>query len=547
MRTLTFRAHEPFCQTPTDQEISVLRCRGAPGEPLSASFSIEASPAVAEVTLSASSLVDHSNVIAGTAIDLHIVKRWSQAGIGVYQSAPQVVGELLLKDDRVRLSDRYSIRYAHWRHLFHPVRYYVPPDVRLHGEAVTTLEKSTPKQVWVSLRIPAATPPGTYRGRIDVSSASTAIEPHRLPVEVEVLPIALSEPKQDLLLWFRGTLDPFVPQHYLRPAAFRAQLRDIREHGFQSLSLHEYRPSRLQRALDMASEAGFRRHVILPPHAAAWLKTLRFHGMSPLFYVSDEMDRRGEPAVASHITNSRLAREQGGRTMISLLGHGFGRRLLDDSDVGHRPDVVSYYLPENTDYFRAFQAFPELRTITTYYHWASHMEKPNVHRVLAGLYLWKSGASGIAPYCYQHLPRPPFSPFDDFDEWDPAERTGRDEPAFKDHMTTYPARSGPIPTLQWKGLSAGLYDLRYLTTLADTLERVSNSPDPDAIRAAEGVRDRLQKIIGRIGISSINIASTTDPEPYADIAASEYEQFRRAIADDIVLLQACCPAGERRA
>lgn len=513
---------------------------------MSASFSLGASAAAAEVTLVPSDLVGDTDVIPGRAIDLYIVKRWSQAGIGVYQAAPQIVGELLLKDDRVRLSDRYAIRYAHWRQLFRPVRYYVPPDVRLRGEAVTDMDESTPKQIWVWLRIPAATVPGIYRGWIEVSSPNGAFHQHRLPVECEVLPITLREPKQDLFLWFRGTLDPYVPQHHLRPAAFRAQLRDIRDHGFQSVSLQEFRPDLLQRGLDMASDVGFRRHIVLPAHAAGWVETLDFHGMSPLFYVSDEMDRRGDAAVALHVTNSRMVRETGGCTMISLLGHRFMRRVMDDSDVGHRPDVVSYYLPENLDYIRAYRTFPELRTITTYYHWASHMEKPNVHRVLAGWYLWKSGASGIAPYCYQHLPRQPFSPFDDFDEWDPVEQTQPDEPAFKDHMTTYPARSGPIPTVQWKGLSAGLYDLRYLTTLTDMLERVSSSPDPDTIQAAEGVRDRLQTIIGRISIGSIDIASPTNPEPYGDVGASEYEQFRRTIADDIVLLQQCCP-GERRA
>ena len=452
------------------------------------------------------------------------------------QAAPQVVGELLLKDDRVRLSDGYANRYAHWRHVFRPVRFYVPPDIRLRGPAVTNLDESTSKQIWVSLNIPSGTAAGTYSGWIDVRSQTGV---HRLPVELDVLPITLLEPKQDCLLWFKGTLDPFVPQHYLRPAAFREQLRDIREHGFQSVSLQEYRQDLLQRALDIAGELGFQRHVILPPHAAAWLDTLNLRGMRPLFYVSDEMDRRGDQAVSSHVTNSRLVRQKGGKTMISLLGHQFVRRLMGASDVGHLPDVISYYLPENLDYFRAHSVFPELRTIPAYYHWASHMEKPNVHRVLAGLYLWKSGASGIAPYCYQHLPTCPFSPFDDFDEWDPVERTRPDEPPFKDHMTTYPARSGPIPTVQWKGLSAGLYDLRYLTTLADALERVSHSRDPETIHAIESVRSRLQSIMGRISIGSIDIASTTEPEPYRDVVASEYERFRDTIAGDIVLLQKC--------
>ena len=149
MRTLTFLAHFPFCQNPLDEEISSLRCRGAPGELLSASFSLKASSPTADVTLTASALMGHSGAIDGGAIDLHIVKCWSQAGIGVYQAAPQLVGELLLKDDRVRLSDGYANRYAHWRHVFRPVRFYVPPDIRLRGPAVTNLDESTSKQIWV--------------------------------------------------------------------------------------------------------------------------------------------------------------------------------------------------------------------------------------------------------------------------------------------------------------------------------------------------------------------------------------------------------------
>ena len=47
--------------------------------------------------------------------------------------------------------------------------------------------------------------------------------------------------------------------------------------------------------------------------------------------------------------------------------------------------------------------------------------------------------------------------------------------ALKDHLATYPARRGSVPTLQWKGLSAGLYDLRYLETLAE-LQRTMEEP-----------------------------------------------------------------------
>ena len=537
LHALTFLHHPAFCPRPEHQQITVLRCRAAPGEPVSAAFGLSTPAPVRGVELVASDLAGPAAYVPSAAVDIYIVKEWPQAGIGVHQSAPRVVGELLLKDDRQPLRDRYRIGYRDWRQVFRPARYYLPPDVRLKGPAVTDLDGAASKQIWVSIRVPGDAKPGTYHGWIEVSSPAATVPAQRLTLELEVLPLALLEPEQDPFLWFKGTLDPYEPQHYVPPAIFRAQLQDIFDHGFRSISLNEYRRERLQQAVDIASQVGFRRNLVLRPSAIRWMKTVNFRDMRPLFYVSDEMDRRGPTAIAAHTAEWRAIKQRQGATMISLMRHGFGRRLRDQGDIGHPPDVVSYYLPENLDYFRAHGAFPELRGIPTYYHWTSHMEKPNVHRVLAGFYLWRSRASGIAPYCYQHLPQYPSSPFNDFDAWDDAERVEKHEPAFKDHMTTYPGRSGPIPTVQWKGLSAGLYDLRYMTTLAAMLERVSRSADRTSAHVVEGVRSRLDSLLNEINMSTINITSSDDQEPYSQRDPSDYDRYRRAVADDILLLQ----------
>ena len=542
MHALTFLHHPPFCPRPEPREIAVLRCRAAPGEPVSTAFGLWTPRPIGDVELRPSDLTGPSSALAAASVDLHIVKEWPQAGIGVHQSAPQVVGELLLKDDRQPLRDGYRIGYRHWRQILRPGRYYSPPDVRLHGPALTELPSATAKQIWVSIRVPADAGPGTYRGSIEASSATGSLATQRLSLEVEVLPLALLEPEQDLFMWFKGTLDPYEPQHYLSPAVFRAHLQDMFVHGFRSLSLNEYRRERLQRAIDIASQVGFRRNVILRPAAIRCIDTIDLRGMRPLFYVSDEIDRRGEAAIAAHVAQWRVVKQRQGATMVSLMGQGFAQHLEERGDIGHPPDVVSYYLPENLEYFRAHGAFSELRGVPTYYHWPSHMEKPNVHRVLAGFYLWRSGASGIAPYCYQHLPRYPASPFNDFDVWDDHERIGSDDAPFKDHMTTYPGRSGPIPTVQWKGLSAGLYDLRYLTTLAAMLDRASRLASPASAQVVDGVRSRLNSVLSDINMSVINITSNCEQEPYAQRDPSEYDRYRRSIADDILLLQDYCGA-----
>ena len=222
--------------------------------------------------------------------------------------------------------------------------------------------------------------------------------------------------------------------------------------------------------------------------------------------------------------------------MASLLHRGAERRFGEAGDIGHPPDVVSYYLPHNLEYFLAHSESPDLRSRETYYYWLSHMEKPLLHRVLAGFYLWNSGASGIAPYCYQHLPRYPYSPFDDFDEWEPGFHVGAERRPFKDHMTTYPARGGSIPTVQWKGLSDGITDLRYLTTL-DRAVPAALAHEHARVRAlAADVVQRRDALLARFSLTRIDIVSEQSAAPYDDLYAADLYAAREQIARDTVAL-----------
>jgi hypothetical protein len=175
------------------------------------------------------------------------------------------------------------------------------------------------------------------------------------------------------------------------------------------------------------------------------------------------------------------------------------------------------------------------------------MEKPLVHRALAGVYLWKSGAAGIAPYCYQHLPQFPNSPFNDFDEWEPGFHVGQERRPFKDHMTTYPARGGSIPTLQWKGLSDGITDLRYLTTLDATITRALSAPSASVRSSAAMIRARTNAFLDRVSLTDIDIVSETNREPYPGIAPADYRAFRVQMARDAVELSASLRAEAQNA
>jgi len=532
--------HFPYSPEPEGDRIQEVKGFGAPGELLSLSFSLLSSSEIENLEIYADNLCSASDEIA-TAINVHVVKVWPQAGIGVYQSTSVDVPELLLKDDREKLTDGYIKGCRHRRHFFRQrCTYYQPPDVRLVGNCRTSLEANRPKQIWLSVKIPPTAKPQTYEGRVHIRCDNAESADTHVTLKLHVLPIKLLPADRDLFIWYKGSLDCSRPRHYVTEDIFRTQLQDIFDHGFRSISLNEYQAVYLKRALRIAEEIGFDGHAVITPPYPRRFPRLKLERLKLLFYVSDEIDMRGPASFDDHIDNSVRAKALSVRTMASLIHHTFTSRLLDDTDVGHAPDVLSYYLPQNVNYFWAHSELPELKNKQLYYYWLSHMEKPNLHRVLAGVFFWKSKAHGIAPYCYQHLPQPPFSPFNDFDEWEPGFHVGEERRAFKDHMTTYPAIGGSIPTVHWKGLSDGISDLRYLTTLDHATNIASASTSENVRGLASVVRSRTDRFLKRIDLKSIQIVSETNSAPYSDVAPIEYQEFREQMARDIIDLQTEC-------
>jgi hypothetical protein len=103
-------------------------------------------------------------------------------------------------------------------------------------------------------------------------------------------------------------------------------------------------------------------------------------------------------------------------------------------------------------------------------------------------------------------------------------------------MTTYPARGGSIPTLQWKGLSDGITDLRYLTTL-DRAVTDARAHERAAARAlAADVTRRRDALLARFSLTHIDIVSEQDAVPYDGIGAADLRAAREQIARDTVAL-----------
>lgn len=537
---LTFRVHHPFDAVASDVEISSLELSGTAGETLSSSLSIGSDRDI-EVQLSSSDFAGVEGSVPANCLETFIVKVWQQSGIGVHQSQPYTGGELLLKDDDVDLNDGYRKNYTDWRHLVSPQYVYSPPVVRLSGAARTRICAHQSKQVWLSLSIPTGCRPGSYEGQICITE-SNGLQ-HILPVFLQVYPFVLDEPCQDLMLWYRGTLGQRDLQHYVSLKTFREELQDIYNHGFRSFTLSEEDHQLAQLALDTAQQVGFSRNVLFVAPYPERFADLRLGKLTPLFYLSDELDAQTDKAdiaecrhVRQHVINYRQAVAAGVKSMSSLIDYRFIRRLENDSDIGHQPDVNSFHLPTSKEHVALNREFSVRKNASTYYYWMAHMEKPNLHRVLAGYYLYKSKADGISPYCYQHRPRFPFSPFDDFEQWEPELKLGA-AGVFRHHMATYPCRGGTISTIQWEGMRQGINDLRYLTTLDNLLRKARMIPTMRLEAAVAEAENDVRQFLKKIDLLAIHINHESEREPYPEIAARDYDGFRGQVAEHIINVQ----------
>jgi hypothetical protein len=514
---ISFSAHFPYAAEPGPEPTAVVREVAAPGQVVTLGLSVRSTGAPAHVEVASPELVGPVGRIPASALDLHLVKAWEQAGLGVYQSDRCRVPELLLKEDVGTLQGAWTRRRFSWRHLVRtPPLVYAPPRLRLTGPLRLELATDTAHQVVVTVRVPAEAAPGTYSGELLVQGTALALE-------VEVLDLRLAQPRQDLVLWYRGSLDWRNARDYVPRETFAAHLREIRAHGFTGISLTETRPGLLREAARLVEDAGLHGTVVLAGDPAH-LPPGAFRKASPVHYVSDEIDARGPASTPAHLWTWRRARARGGRTMASLVS-GERASVFRRAGLDYSPDLLLLYLPRNVERFLAGGS-------DAYYYWQTHMEKPTLHRLLLGVFLWKSGARGAAPYCFQHMPEPPGSPFDDFGPWE------QGEPPSKQHMTTYPAEGGSVPTLQWLGLREGIDDLRYLVTLDAALEAADRAHAPRLAALAAAARRRRDTFVERLLLARIDIVSATEREPLPGIAPHEYRDFRVQLGRDAAAIQA---------
>ena len=89
------------------------------------------------------------------------------------------------------------------------------------------------------------------------------------------------------------------------------------------------------------------------------------------------------------------------------------------------------------------------------------VENPEIYRRNFGLLLWQNDYDGACTFAYQFSCGNVWNDFDDSH--------------YRDHNFTYPTVDGVIDTIAWEGYREGVDDVRYLTTLINSIKEAKKS------------------------------------------------------------------------
>lgn len=442
-----------------------LRLWGAANQYVNGTLAVRALDAIEELRVSLPEMVGPgARRLGPQEIDLRVVYVWPRQTHLFQQSSRMLVPELLLRDDRTAL----------------------PPKGRQGGfgggQATAAIPAHQSRQLWLTVHVPAGSPPGLYRGQLALEVAGAADRQLRLPVELEVLAVDLRPAEGYYSIYWPS--QPVDPQraNYVSRERYAAELADQARHGLNAVTLYGGFAT-----LDLVREAG----MFKPPCVMGWpggdaarqVEEARRLGFEDLYYYG--VDEPNSPAQIERCQKEAERRKRAGLHMMTAIN---GRQAQEATkDFVDRP-VYNLYVFGGPDAPAAMYArqkgFRPISYWTTATHW------PLWFRAMTGLYNKRCGYLGSAPWAYQDFP--------DNRLYDPDRAV---------HRVAYPDSSGqPIPTLAWEAHRAGIDDVRYLEALDRAMaaaEKRLAEPNPpaalrDALARARTVRQRhFEAITGR--------------------------------------------------
>jgi len=511
-----------------DKQIDII---GFAGETVFKDMLIKTSEESLDVSIEINSVADK-----GIEITPRIVTNWYQAGSSTAQKkvSGQLTYELLLSDDRnFEINDKWvGSNKGGW--------VYEPPDIKLTNVLTTSFSPVSYKRILLKIAISQDVKPGVYDADFEIVAYQAEEKKLTVPVKIEVKPVTLSENIQDqykLLLFSAFKLGDEAERKRAYVNAMRLQgkeedkeklylsyLNDIREHGFNGITIRDWDSGNLEKTLELNNKVGLK-HIVL--HATTPIrKKYKKQGISivseevkalyekyntELYYYGYD-ERGGNKSLNKQLKLNEKIHAVGGKSVNAVFWDDMSRVVDKANSPSQCFDIVAHSMGShgNKEMFRSLpykgrnDACSKRGTeYLTYWH--SHVENPVVNRIFSGFWLWASGFDGLIPHGYyfpSHVEKilskedirrgvsNVSSPYDDWSRWLPGKKP------LRHHNAVYPSKDGPIGTLQWEGVLSGVMDLKYVLTLEAKLDDpdIEESYKDEATVLLEAIRNDVLQI-----------------------------------------------------
>lgn len=480
VRAITNRRIMPVPEPPERLDRTI-RMRACPGEIEPASFVIY--PVGEEMTVLPvlEDLGGPGLGLRARHFDLHVIKRWYQAGKGgtrfpfKEEGVRELVPELLLKDDAlVRVDHERRENYLKLRHEAGDEYAWISspraedarpdPDGRAHFGTdpiydlkelqPVTIPANTAQQFWLTAEVPSYAPAGIYRGQIAIYAGEEIVD--TLDLELEVLPFELADNPLESSVYFHWGLklidEPGSMYFKQRsPSQYLAELKNLLAHGVDNPTLGiAYSAAALREALMLRQQAGMANDNLyyLTARAGSEPETVKeiiaiaqeFGFEHVYFYGRDEA--KGDALRAQREEWERLHKADG-RVFVA------GQHHESFPVVGDLQDLLVSYGDPSKEFAEAWHS--QGHKIFSYANPQSGMEEPETYRRNYGLLLAANDYDGGMTYVHYHG-------WNDF--------SGS---RYRQHNFVYPTMDGVIDTVQWEGYREGIDDLHYLGTLRNAI------------------------------------------------------------------------------
>jgi len=467
-----------------------------------------------------------------------IVTSWYQSGVSTTKKkfGGALTYELLLSDDRdFILEDQWlKSNNGGW--------VYSPPDIKVSDVLNTVIGANFDKRILFKVTLGENVLPGNYLANLVVSSISgNETSSFKIPLNINVLPVQLTNKqntKYKLMLYtaFKINDQPERRGAYVNAMRFhgsvnerdrllQSYLKDIKEHGFNGITVRDWDQVNLEKTLTMAQQLGFsdvvlhsttpvtNKHKILQnPIISSEVKNIYKKLNFQLYYYGfDEVG--GNKLLKEQLQLNQDIDALGGESVNAVFWSDMPNVI---SEIGRDSskcfNIVAYSMGSHGNK-QMFASLPYVskddycsKRGTKYLtYWHPHVENPVINRIFMGFWLWASGLDGVIPHGYyfpSHIERvisksdirrgtsTVTSPYDDWSYWLPGN--------LRHHNSVYPSRSGPIGTLQWEGVLNGYMDLRYILTLEAKLEdpNVSKYFKNEINKLLAEIRNEVLQIVG---------------------------------------------------